>query len=60
MKNSEVTRRRFLAASGAAVLAGGAVARGAVAKKAGKLALLGGEPVHKGGWPGWPVWDPER
>jgi dTDP-4-amino-4,6-dideoxygalactose transaminase len=58
MDNSEVTRRRFLATSGAAVLAGGEVARGAFAKSAGKLALLGGEPAHKGGWPGWPVWDP--
>ena len=36
---------------------GGVGAYGNVSKKAGKLALLGGEPVHKGGWHGWPVWD---
>jgi len=25
-----------------------------------QAALLGGEPVHGGGWPGWPVWDASR
>ena len=57
MKRTEVTRRRFFAASGAAVAAGSMGAYGNVSKKAGKLAILGGEPVHKGGWQGWPVWD---
>jgi dTDP-4-amino-4,6-dideoxygalactose transaminase len=26
------------------------------AAEAGKPALLGGAPVHSGGWPGWPIW----
>jgi perosamine synthetase len=25
-----------------------------------QAALLGGEPVHAGSWPGWPVWDSSR
>ncbi len=28
----------------------------ATAAEASKPALLGGAPVHQGGWPGWPVW----
>lgn len=27
-----------------------------VASEASKPALLGGTPVHAGGWPGWPIW----
>ncbi|MBN2293836.1 MAG: DegT/DnrJ/EryC1/StrS family aminotransferase [Pirellulales bacterium] len=27
------------------------------AAEAGKPALLGGTPTHKGGWPGWPKWN---
>jgi dTDP-4-amino-4,6-dideoxygalactose transaminase len=60
MKN-ELTRRGFVrtaAVSSAAltwVSAGGAPM--VFAAEADKPALLGGTPVHKGGWPKWPQWD---
>jgi hypothetical protein len=57
MGKKRVTRRRFLAASGAAATACGMSAFGAARKDAGKLAILGGTPVHRGGWQRWPVWD---
>jgi perosamine synthetase len=57
MNSHNLTRRRFLATSGAAVAAGAMGASGNVRSRAGKLALLGGDPVHKGGWHRWPVWD---
>ena len=55
------SRRQFLTRS---TLAGAAVAAGAgptlvSAADAAKPAILGGTPVHKGGWQTWPVWKPE-
>lgn len=58
MSKNELTRRGFLASTGAAVAACGASGYGAASEKAGKLAILGGTPVHRGGWQSWPVWDP--
>lgn len=60
MKNKKFTRRQVIATTSVGILgtmvnwplvscAGG----GAVAK----LALKGGEKVHQGTWPTWPVWD---
>jgi dTDP-4-amino-4,6-dideoxygalactose transaminase len=59
--NNNVTRRSFVqtaAAAGSAALAwlGTGGASQVVASEAGKPALLGGTPAHKGGWPGWPSW----
>ena len=55
------SRRQFLTRS---TLAGAAVAAGAgptiaSAADAAKPAILGGTPVHQGGWQAWPVWKPE-
>ena len=59
MKN-HLTRRRFIrhAAAGSAALTwlGAGRAPNLLAAEAAKPALLGGAPVHKGGWPGWPIW----
>jgi len=52
------SRREFFSLA-AATLAGASLFRkGAVAARtaADKPALLGGTPVHKGGWPPWPEW----
>lgn len=61
MANSELTRRQFIAAASAGSLAAASKtvpAYGNVTKKAGKLAILGGEPVRKNkSWPDWPYWD---
>ncbi|UCC97299.1 MAG: DegT/DnrJ/EryC1/StrS family aminotransferase [Phycisphaerales bacterium] len=62
--NKNLTRRQFIAAASAGSLAGIASksipAYGNVTKKAGKLAILGGEPVRKNrSWPRWPYWDPK-
>ena len=58
---SELTRRGFVrtAAAGSAALAGLSAGRAPSVFAAGadKPALLGGTPVHKGGWPKWPQWD---
>ena len=55
-----LTRRGFVrvAAAGSAALAwfGARRAPSVLAAEADKPALLGGTPVHKGGWPGWPEW----
>jgi dTDP-4-amino-4,6-dideoxygalactose transaminase len=55
-----LTRRRFIhqtaAGSAALTLLGTGMAPLATAAEASKPALLGGAPVHQGGWPGWPVW----
>lgn len=51
--NSGVNRRQFIAATTAAGV-GLAMARGSQAAE--KPALLGGMPVHNGGWPEWPEW----
>lgn len=57
MTKNDLTRREFLASTGAAVAACGASGYGAASEKAGKLAILGGTPVHRGDWQSWPVWD---
>ncbi len=62
MAKGEWTRRQFMAAASAGSLAAAASqtvpAYGNIAKKAGKLAILGGEPVRKNKhWPEWPYWD---
>ncbi|MBN2474029.1 MAG: DegT/DnrJ/EryC1/StrS family aminotransferase [Pirellulales bacterium] len=60
MKN-DLTRRAFVrnAAAGSAALTwlGAGRAPTVFAAEANKPALLGGTPVHKGGWPKWPQWD---
>jgi perosamine synthetase len=58
---NDLTRRRFVrtAAAGSAALTF-LSARGAptvLAAEADKPALLGGTPVHSGGWPKWPQWN---
>jgi dTDP-4-amino-4,6-dideoxygalactose transaminase len=61
MENKKINRRRVLAA-------GSAGAFGTMiswpfntysieSSQQSKLALKGGEKVHKGGWPSWPVWN---
>ena len=53
------TRRGFVkTAAAAAPLAwlGGGTPPTVFAAEADKPALLGGTPVHQGGWPGWPEW----
>jgi perosamine synthetase len=68
----KTSRRQFLAASsvaGAGLSTGltrlapalGAVATPTVlsAAAAAKPAILGGTPVHTGGWQKWPIWQPE-
>lgn len=58
--NPPVSRRGFIrqAAAGSAALGwlGTATAPGILAGEAAKPALLGGTPVHNGGWPPWPTW----
>jgi len=62
MAKNHLTRRQFIAAASAGSLAG-VVSRtipsyANITKKAGKLAILGGEPVRKNkSWPSWPYWD---
>lgn len=55
-----LTRRGFIrnAAVGSAALTwlSGGRAPQAFAAESAKPALLGGSPVHQGGWPGWPTW----
>lgn len=61
MDKKNLTRRRLLATASVGAIA--AVSRsvpayGNITKKAGKLAILGGEPVRKNkSWPDWPYWD---
>jgi len=62
MDKNDLTRRQFIAAASAgslaAVTSGTIPAYGNITKKAGKLAILGGEPVRKNkSWPRWPYWD---
>ena len=62
MAKNNLTRRQFIAAASASSLAGvvsGTIPSYAnITKKAGKLAILGGEPVRKNkSWPSWPYWD---
>jgi len=62
MKEHDLTRRRFIAVASASsleALASTNVSAGVdVVKKAGKLAILGGQPVRKNkSWPSWPYVD---
>ncbi|MBL7153501.1 MAG: DegT/DnrJ/EryC1/StrS family aminotransferase [Phycisphaerae bacterium] len=62
MNRNDLTRRQFIAAASAGSLATVASrtipAYGSITNKAGKLAILGGEPVRKNKtWPRWPYWD---
>jgi len=61
MNKNNLTRRQFIASASAASLAAvskGIPAYGNITKKAGKLAILGGQPVRKNkSWPSWPYWD---
>jgi perosamine synthetase len=62
MKTHELTRRQFLAAASASSLAAVASttlpAYADTGRKAGKLAILGGEPIRKDKpWPDWPYVD---
>lgn len=58
---NDLTRRRFVrtAAAGSAALAWLSAGRAPTvfAAQADKPAILGGTPVHKGGWPKWPQWN---
>jgi dTDP-4-amino-4,6-dideoxygalactose transaminase len=62
MNRNNLTRRQFIAAASAGSLAG-VVSRtipsyANITNKAGKLAILGGEPVRKNkSWPDWPYCD---
>jgi dTDP-4-amino-4,6-dideoxygalactose transaminase len=62
MAKNNLTRRQFIAAASAGSFAG-VVSKtipsyANITKKAGKLAILGGEPVRKNkSWPSWPYWD---
>ncbi len=61
MSKNSYTRRQFLAAASAgtlaAVVSGGLPAYGNAAKKAGKAAILGGQPVRAKPFSPWPIWD---
>ena len=61
MNKNDLTRRQFIVSASAASLAAvskGIPAYGNISKKAGKLAILGGQPVRKNkSWPRWPYWD---
>jgi len=62
MKKQELTRRQFIAAASASSLAAVASttlpAYADITRKAGKLAILGGQPVRKDKpWPNWPYVD---
>jgi len=58
---NDLTRRKFVrtVAAGSAALTwlGAGRAPAVFAAGAGKPALLGGTPAHRGGWPSWPQWD---
>ena len=61
MNENNLTRRQFITAASAGSLAAVASrtipAYGNISKKAGKLAILGGQPVRTKSFPGWPIWD---
>lgn len=61
MNSYKCTRRQALATTSAgtlATLAGWPLSTFSISlKKADKLAISGGDPVHQTGWPSWPVWD---
>ena len=61
MKKDDLTRRDFVrttvAGSAALTWLGTGASPMVFAADADKPALLGGTPVHTGGWPGWPQWN---
>jgi perosamine synthetase len=61
MNTNDLTRRQFLAAASAGSLAAMASqtipAYANTGGKAGKLAILGGQPVRTKDFPHWPIWD---
>ncbi|MBD3377741.1 aminotransferase class I/II-fold pyridoxal phosphate-dependent enzyme [candidate division KSB1 bacterium] len=60
MKKSKITRRTFIQASGMGLASASLFTPGMGAKArvpAAQPAVLGGTPIHEGGWPEWPVWD---
>ena len=58
--NQPLTRRGFIhqtaAASASLAWLGSQQAPRVLAAETTQPALLGGAPVHPGGWPGWPIW----
>ena len=57
--NTRNTRREFLGLAAAAVTGANLLPKSVFAQSAAdKPALLGGTPVHTGGWPQWPEWRP--
>jgi dTDP-4-amino-4,6-dideoxygalactose transaminase len=55
--NAHNSRRKFLGIAAATVASTSLFARRAVGRQAADVpALLGGTPVHTGGWPTWPEW----
>ena len=55
--NTRNTRREFLSLAAAAVAGAHLLPKSVFAQSAAdKPALLGGTPVHTGGWPQWPEW----
>jgi dTDP-4-amino-4,6-dideoxygalactose transaminase len=61
MNKNDLSRRQFIAAASVGSLAAVTLktipAYGTLSKKAGKLAILGGQPVRTKPWPSWPIWD---
>ncbi len=61
MKTRKFTRRQVIATTSAGAIGTminwplSSFGIGSFSKE--KLAIIGGEKVHKGSWPEWPVWD---
>ena len=64
MNKNQMTRRQFIktasAGSLATVVSTTVPVYGNLSSKAGKLAILGGQPVRMKPFPGWPIWDKEN
>jgi len=60
MNKKKLTRRQFLTTASVGTIAAAASraipVRAQASKEAGKLAVLGGQPVRTKRWPSWPVW----
>lgn len=57
MKKTDLSRRQFIATAGSLAVAASQSlpVGGAITRRAGKLAVLGGEPIRKNkSWPSWP------
>jgi perosamine synthetase len=58
MNTNNLTRRQFLAvASAGSLAAASGIVPAYASKKAGKLAIQGGQPVRTKHWSPWPIWD---